>query len=143
MALALSVIPAGLVGLWARDWISQAGQSLVFIGVCFLANAVILFIGSRGYKFTNHKEPVSWKNEPSPKQGLAIGLSQIIGLLPGISRSGACISAGLRSGLAPATAVAFAFVAGIPLLSAAVGLELVTGKSSSLVATVGWTSRVR
>lgn len=139
-ALALSVIPAGLVGLWVRDWVDLAGQSLVFIGFCFLANAGILFLGSRGYQSTNNKKLVSWKNEPSPKQGLAVGLLHIFALLPGISRSGVCVSAGLRSGLAPASAVAYAFVAGIPLLSAAVGLDLMTGKSSSLLATVGWTS---
>ena len=53
------------------------------------------------------------------KEALAIGVCQALAILPGISRSGATISAGLRLGLTPASAATFSFLLAIPAIAGA------------------------
>ncbi len=56
--------------------------------------------------------------------GLVIGLAQCIALIPGVSRSGATISAGLLRGIDRVTATRMSFFLAIPALTAAGALEL-------------------
>lgn len=58
------------------------------------------------------------------RDGLLIGLAQCVALVPGVSRSGATISAGLLLGLDRVTATRLAFFLAIPALTAAGALEL-------------------
>jgi undecaprenyl-diphosphatase len=74
------------------------------------------------------------------RQALLVGLAQAIAILPGISRSGATIVAGLCLGLRPATAATFSFLLAIVAIAGAVTLELkdlVGGHSSGPGAPVG------
>ena len=56
-----------------------------------------------------------------------IGFLQIPALLPGSSRSGSTVAAGLLGGLAPAAAVSMSFLAGVPLIAAAAAKDAVSG----------------
>ena len=58
-------------------------------------------------------------------RGLVIGLAQTISLIPGTSRSGITLSAGLFSGLDRATAARFAFLLGLPVTAAAGLLQVI------------------
>ena len=72
------------------------------------------------------------------KDAFIIGLFQALSpLFPGISRSGATISAGLFRGYDRVTATRLSFFMGIPALVAAGGLESLTA-SKQISATVGW-----
>ena len=64
------------------------------------------------------------------KDGLLIGLAQCIALVPGVSRSGATISAGLLRGLDRVSATRLSFLLGIPALLGAGVLELKSATSS-------------
>ena len=59
----------------------------------------------------------------SVKQTLLIGCAQALAVLPGISRSGSTISAGLFSKLPPAAAAEFSFLLAIPAIGGAALLE--------------------
>lgn len=60
---------------------------------------------------------MTWKN------ALNIGLYQILALIPGVSRSGITLTAGLQLGFARAEASRFSFLLSIPVILAAVSLE--------------------
>jgi undecaprenyl-diphosphatase len=66
-----------------------------------------------------------------------IGLVQCFALIPGVSRSGATISAGLLRGMDRVSATRISFLLGIPALLAAGGWEAVT-QAGQISATVGW-----
>ena len=71
------------------------------------------------------------------KDGLVIGLVQCFALIPGVSRSGATISAGLLRDIDRVTATRLSFFLGIPALTAAGIFEAVTLRDE-ITATVGW-----
>jgi undecaprenyl-diphosphatase len=70
-----------------------------------------------------------------------MGCFQVIALIPGVSRSGATISAGLLRDLDRVTATRMSFLLGIPALAAAGALEAVQDKSD-ISHTVGWTPTI-
>ncbi len=111
----IGIIPAGLVGLFFNDFIEQAFSSNIVIGFAFLFTGTMLLTTR---KFQNTKAPLN------KKRSLIIGLSQILALLPGISRSGTTISFGLFSGLKKEEAFKFSFLMAIPLILGATILEL-------------------
>ena len=71
------------------------------------------------------------------RDAVVIGLVQCFALIPGVSRSGATISAGLFRGMDRVSATRISFLLGIPALIAASGWEAVT-QASHISATVGW-----
>lgn len=110
----IGVIPAGLVGLFFNDIIESAFSSLFFLGGAFLFTGFVLF----STKFFSGNNHLNWKS------ALFIGLMQIPALLPGVSRSGMTISAGLISGVKKEKAAKFSFLMFIPLSLGAFLLEL-------------------
>jgi undecaprenyl-diphosphatase len=75
------------------------------------------------------------------KDGLIIGLVQIFSLIPGVSRSGATISAGLLRDLDRVTATRLSFLLGIPALTAA-GIFQAVKTQEEISARVGWTPTI-
>ena len=71
------------------------------------------------------------------KDALFVGVVQCLALVPGVSRSGATISAGLVRGLDRVTATRLSFFLGIPALTAAGFLEAID-RRAEVSATVGW-----
>jgi undecaprenyl-diphosphatase len=71
------------------------------------------------------------------RDAVVIGLVQCIALVPGVSRSGATISAGLLRGLDRVAATRFAFLLSIPALIAAGGFEAATA-AGDVSGSVGW-----
>ena len=71
----------------------------------------------------------------TPRQALAIGLAQVVSLIPGVSRSGASIVGGLLVGLDCLTATTFSFYLFIPTLGAATLYKLYTALRDKEIAT--------
>ena len=94
-------------------------NDIVVEGLCFLLTAALLIISGKCVKTGGATaENMSWK------QALGMGITQGIAPLPGLSRSGSTISAGLILGVSRDQAVAFSFIMGVPAVLAANILEV-------------------
>ena len=94
-------------------------NDIVVEGLCFLLTAALLVISGKCVKAGGTTaENMNWK------QALGMGIMQGIAPLPGLSRSGSTISAGLILGVSREQAVAFSFIMGVPAVLAANILEV-------------------
>ncbi|MBI3443100.1 undecaprenyl-diphosphate phosphatase [Candidatus Woesebacteria bacterium] len=121
----VAFIPAMVIGFILYKFIKHflLGNSFVTLAALFLGGVALILL-ELGYKEQNHYlnniEKVSFA------QALMIGLFQTLALIPGVSRAGATIFAGMALGLKRKTAVEFSFLLAIPTMAAATGLDLVT-----------------
>jgi undecaprenyl-diphosphatase len=123
--LMLASIPAAIAGLLFRDVFEAQFESPVAVGSAFLMTAAILW-STRGLPRYPEETPVGWRS------AVAMGLAQVLAILPGVSRSGATIGAGLWSGGGARASAEFSFlmavvvIAGTGLLE---GLHLLSGEA--------------
>lgn len=111
--LILATIPAALVGVFFDDRIEAISQSGGFLGLCFLFTAGVLLFSewvAKRKQANLAMEDLTWW-----KAG-AIGLAQGVAVMPGISRSGSTLSAGLLTGLGKSSAISFSFLMSIPVI---------------------------
>ncbi|MDO4901048.1 undecaprenyl-diphosphate phosphatase [Actinomyces sp.] len=137
----LGSIPVAVIGLALKDFIEVTARSLwVIAGALILWSAVMWLADRRsdGPSGAAHTSAGKGMREVSIKDALIIGCFQALSpVLPGISRSGATISAGLFLRFDRVTATRLSFFMGIPALLAAGVLEAVTA-AGDISATVGW-----
>lgn len=136
LALA-SAIPAGIVGLFAGDWIESTFRSPISVAVNLMFWGLILWLAD----FANHARHTMGRTKPlsliTLKNSLIIGTAQILALFPGVSRSGITITAGLASNLDRRAATRFSFLMSIPIIAAAGGSQLLKIFESGLNGTGG------
>jgi undecaprenyl-diphosphatase len=131
IAVIVGSVPIGVVGLLFKDVVSGPLRSLWVVAVALIAWSGVMVLAER--LGTQHRgEP-----DVGPWDALVIGLVQCVALVPGVSRSGATISAGLLRGLDRVTATRLSFLLSIPALVAAGALEAVS-EGGAVAATVGW-----
>ena len=112
--LILATVPAALIGFVGEDLINKAlhtdtdGVRLA-IAAFLTLGAVALWLADR---LGSRRREIDGLDAPS---ALTIGLSQALALLPGISRSGATITAGLALGLTRESAARFSFLLATPI----------------------------
>ena len=111
--LIIATIPAGLVGVFLDDQIEAVSQSGGFLGICFLVTAGILLLSE--WIATRKQANLEMEDLTWWKAG-AIGLAQGVAVMPGISRSGSTLSAGLLTGLSKSSAISFSFLMSIPVI---------------------------
>lgn len=112
-------IPIGAVGLGLRDVIKgPVLRSLVTVGLALILWSAVMVLAERRATQARGEQDVTVRDT------LIIGLTQCIALVPGVSRSGATISAGLLLGLDRVTATRLSFFLSVPALTAAGLLEL-------------------
>jgi undecaprenyl-diphosphatase len=117
-----ATIPGAAIGLVAGEVVAESLRWPVFVALWSSAWAVVMAVADRRahrWRFSSDDalDRVTWR------QGLGIGLAQSLALIPGTSRSGITITAGLASGLDRATAARFAFLLGIPITAGAATAE--------------------
>jgi undecaprenyl-diphosphatase len=120
--LAISVIigsvPIAVVGLALRHVIEGPLRNLWVVAAALIHWSAVLVFAERGARQDRHERDITYRD------ALFIGLVQCFSLVPGVSRSGATISAGLVRGIDRVTATRLSFLLGIPALFAAGLLEL-------------------
>jgi undecaprenyl-diphosphatase len=118
-AVVVGSIPVGIVGFAAKDLISGPLRSLwVVAGALIVWSAAMWLAESRHTMLERHGVDRD-EGEVTLKDGLLIGLVQCLSLVPGVSRSGTTISAGLFRGINRVTATNLSFFMAIPALTAA------------------------
>jgi len=123
----VATVPVVVVGLLFRNVIETSLRSPVVVAVSLGVWGIALYLADRRVK----KHPVTSVNQVSWSSALGIGLAQAVALVPGTSRSGITMTAGLTSGLNRETAARFSFLLGIPaiaLAGAAAMLDLFQGQ---------------
>lgn len=116
-----ATIPAGLIGLALGALVEAHLRAPVVIAAATAFWAVVMWIADRRSRASVETgealERVTWP------QAVSIGVAQALALVPGTSRSGITITAGLMGGLDRATAARFSFLLGIPITAAAGSLK--------------------
>ena len=105
--LVIALIPAGFVGFLLSDWIENLFSNMTYLGIFFIFSGVVVY---------STKFSIERKSDISNKDAWFIGLLQALAILPGISRSGMTISAGLFKGISKRAAIRFSFLMSIPLI---------------------------
>ena len=116
----LGTIPIGIFGLAFKDQIENGARDLYLIGVMLIALGLLLLAAEQVGKRTRELSDINRRD------GLAIGLAQAVALIPGSSRSGCTITAGLFLGFNREAAARFSFLLSIPAVVLSGLLELGT-----------------
>jgi undecaprenyl-diphosphatase len=116
--LIVATIPIGILGFIFRDQIETGARNLWLIGTVLIVFALVLGYADRVGRHEREVERLSFRD------GVLIGLAQSLSLVPGVSRSGATMSAGLLLGLQRPAAARFSFLLAIPAVVASGLFEL-------------------
>lgn len=130
-AVIIGSIPIGIVGLAFKDQVEHNVRSLWLIAAALIIWSGVMWMADRTARQNRHEKATTWRDT------LFIGLIQCISLVPGISRSGATMSAGLFRGLDRVAVTRLAFFLSIPALLAA-GLLQSVSETGKIEQGVGW-----
>ena len=124
--LIIATIPAAIAGFLFGDYIDENLRSPLVVALSLAIMGVIMLVVDRKVTPEN-------KAEVTTKQGMIVGFAQIAALIPGISRSGATMTAGIFSGLDRKQAAKFSFLLAIPIIAgSALGILLKDGDSLNI-----------
>ncbi len=119
-------VPIGIVGFLGKDVVSGPLRSLWWVGGALIAWSAVMWFAERSPAQARGERDLTMKD------ALVVGALQCVSLVPGVSRSGATISAGLLRGLDRVTATRLSFFLSIPALLAAGLYELKDVAGSSI-----------
>jgi undecaprenyl-diphosphatase len=115
LVIALGTGVSGVLAFALEKVVESANESLIAIGAGFLVTAAALAAAELLSTRASSREP----HELGWKRTLAIAVAQAAAALPGVSRSGSTIAAGMLSGLSREQAARFSFLLGAPIIAAA------------------------
>lgn len=115
----LGTIPAGVFGLLFKSFIEDNFRSVFVIAMTTITFGLLLWVADRRKNLTRDEYSLRFKDV------LIVGFAQAIALIPGTSRSGITMTAGLMLGLTRASATRFSFLLSIPLIAAMGGYLMI------------------
>jgi undecaprenyl-diphosphatase len=104
----LATIPIGVFGLIFKDQIETGARDLYLISIALIVLGLILLAAEQVGRKERSIEQITTRD------GIAVGFAQALALVPGVSRSGATITAGLFLGFDRTSAARFSFLLSIP-----------------------------
>lgn len=134
-AIIVGSIPIAIVGILFKDEIETVLRSLWFVAIALILWSLVMWWADKKAKQNLHEEDITWRDT------LAVGIAQCLALIPGVSRSGATMSAGLLRNFDRVAVTKLSFFLSIPALSAA-GILQIISKHSVIGASVGWTATI-
>ncbi len=127
LKLVVSMIPVAIVGFFFKDKVEALFSSLLVVGCALLVTAVLLYLSDRVRPSVKPRVT----GDVTYGQALIMGLGQAFAVIPGLSRSGTTISAGLLSGASRNKVAEFSFLMVlVPILGEAF-LDLVKGDAAA------------
>jgi undecaprenyl-diphosphatase len=106
--IVLGTIPIAILGFAFRHQIKTGARDLYVIGVALIVLGFVLLLAERAARRTRTVQDMTTRD------GVVIGAAQALALVPGVSRSGATISAGLFMGLDRPAAARYSFLLSVP-----------------------------
>jgi undecaprenyl-diphosphatase len=116
-AVGFGTVPVGVAGLLFKDVIESSLRSPLVIAWATIGFGVLLWWADANAKRLRDEHTIGWRDV------LIIGIAQAIALIPGTSRSGITMTAGLALGLTRSAAARFSFLLSIPVILLAGGLN--------------------
>ncbi|MDQ1720649.1 MAG: undecaprenyl-diphosphatase, partial [Pseudonocardiales bacterium] len=110
--LILATIPVGVFGVIFKHQITTGARNLWLIATALIVLALVLAVSERRGSKTRTEEDITTRD------ALVVGSAQALALIPGVSRSGSTITAGLFLGLDRVTAARFSFLLSVPAVVA-------------------------
>jgi undecaprenyl-diphosphatase len=123
--IAIGSIPAAILGFLLQDFFENEARNVALVASMLIIFAIVLYAADRLGKQERDESTTTLHD------ALIIGLAQSMALVPGVSRSGITISAGLFRGMDRRTAARFSFLLGTPTTVGACLLKLKDILSSS------------
>jgi undecaprenyl-diphosphatase len=122
--LVAGTIPVGVLGVLLESSVKKLFASPIPVSLFLFANGFIMVLGE-WLRRRQHRDSVRYRTLPELKgsDGVMVGLAQSLALLPGISRSGSAIVAGLLRDLRHEDAARYSFLLATPVILAASVLE--------------------
>jgi undecaprenyl-diphosphatase len=108
----IGTIPIGVFGLLFKDEIRTGARNLWLIAIALIVFSAVIAAAEYYGRQVRRVEQLTWKDS------IIVGLAQCLALVPGVSRSGATISAGLFLGMDRELAARFGFLLAIPAVFA-------------------------
>jgi len=134
-AVILGSIPIGVVGLLFQDTIETTLRSLWVVAGALIVWSGVMAFADHAATQIRHEDDVTWKDT------LIIGTVQCLALIPGVSRSGATMSAGLLRDIDRVTVTRLSFFLSIPALLGATVLQVVQ-EYDNISSGVGWVNTI-
>lgn len=122
----LASVPAGVVGFFFNDFVEESLRSPYIISISLVLGGIVMFLSEKMLKNRSLED----LNLPD---AMVIGIAQAIALIPGVSRSGITISAGLFRGLDRSSSARFSFLLSTPIIAGATLLhakKMMTGNAN-------------
>lgn len=113
--IVLATLPAGAAGLLFQRHVETSLRSPLIVGITMVAVGIVLAAADHWGRRTREELTLGWL------AALGIGIAQAAALIPGVSRSGSTIAAGMAVGLTRPAAARFSFLLSTPILLAAIG----------------------
>ncbi|MGM0502153.1 MAG: undecaprenyl-diphosphate phosphatase [Bacillota bacterium] len=115
----LGSVPAGVIGILYQDQIEGIFSSVKMVGFMLIITGVLLWLSDR---ISNQQRQMK---EMTVSDSVIIGCAQAFAILPGVSRSGSTIVAGLFKGLDRKLAAKYSFLLSVPVIGGATLLQVV------------------
>jgi len=106
----IGMLPAGIAGFALDKFIENNLRSSLVVAIALIAVAILFLIAE---KIAKKMETI---NELKPANALLIGVAQVLALIPGVSRSGITIIAGLWKNLKREEAARYSFLLSLPVI---------------------------
>ena len=119
----VATIPAVFVGLFLQSYVTKLFSSVFTVGFALVVTAFLNYLTSK------NKEQ---EKKLDIKRSLFIGLMQAFAIIPGVSRSGSTIFAGVKSGLSKKDTAEFSFLMSVPAVLGANLLEIYTNLGTKI-----------
>ncbi|MBA4336947.1 undecaprenyl-diphosphatase UppP [bacterium] len=114
----IGTLPAIIIGLSMGDAIDFVFRNTFYVGLWMIIVGEVFLLSEWALKKFKNEEGLNWK------KALFIGMAQAVALIPGVSRSGSTIAAGLFQGITREKAARFSFLLALPAI---LGAGLLTG----------------
>src|SRR3954453_16187776 len=124
--LGMAFLPPAIVGFLGPYWIKGPFFARGVVACALVVGGILILLIERWAPYTR----IADVEELPPRTALGIGLTQVLSLVPGTSRSGATIMGGYALGLSRVADPEFSFFLAIPVMLAATGYDLLKSWSA-------------